>query len=660
MDFSHFSFKKKLFIIISISLCLTMVLASVHWGPSNDESFQIPYGSQALDYYTSFTKNDSVLDYKLEPLMKNYGAIVDMIPEAIHRVFGSDLMTTRHMVFAFISFFYIFFGALIAQRIAGWNAAFIAMALLVFLPRIFGESFNNPKDPPYAATYIFSVYAFMCFLDSLPKPTRKSYVMLFLGFMSTMLVRVSGLMAVFYFGLFFLLELKMLKDQHIEVDYKDVFKKIIIAGLAGYFISIFFWPSMMHAPLTQPLDALKMLSQYPVTLRNLWEGAYIQSNTIPWYYLPKYFLISNPEITLFGIFLGVFLILSFKKVYNIRRIALLLFASLFPIFFIIYKKTALLTGWRHGYFIYVPLVVFSAIAFAYVLDHWCRTKLQRYAFIAIFALSLLPTAIFMFQNYPLFYVYFNPTFGGNKKALGQYELDYYSHGVGPATNWMIQNIPNLDKVKIVANNPFQFNELMKSKGKSIAASYVRYRERYDSDWDYAIFTQSFIDAEYLKNGMFPPKGTVKSIEVDGAPVCVVLKREDKNDFYGKRALDSNHIPEAIQYLNKAIQYDPNNEIAWTNLGMAYLNSNRADLAVPAFQKALAISPEFIMAKNGLGYGYLQTGNVNYAVNIFSEIIEDNPNYPEPYRILGSIYQQQGKSDLAQQYMSAYQQLSGAQ
>ena len=100
--------KAFLFKICCLILLVTMLILSQKYGPSNDESFQTPYGKQSLDYYISLGKNDSVLDYKPEPLMKNYGAIVDMIPEAIHRVFGSDLMNTRHFVFAFISFFYIF------------------------------------------------------------------------------------------------------------------------------------------------------------------------------------------------------------------------------------------------------------------------------------------------------------------------------------------------------------------------------------------------------------------------------------------------------------------------------------------------------------------------------------------------------------------------
>lgn len=635
-----------------------MLGLSFKFGPSNDESFQVPYGKQALDYYVSFGKNDSVLDYKPEPLMKNYGAIVDMIPEAIHRITGFDLMNTRHFVFAFISFFYILFGALIAKRIAGWNAGFIALILLTLFPRLLGESMNNPKDPPYAATYLISIYAFMYFFDHLKNINKRTIFILFVGFMSTMLVRVSGLMAIFYFGIFLLIEYYSLRKQNYSLDIKGTIKKIILSGLAGYFISIFFWPSMMNAPFTQPFDALKMLKQFPVLIKTLWEGTYMQSNEIPWYYNLKYFLISNPEITIIGIILSFILLPKLIRIYNPNRIYLLLFSSLFPLMLLIINKTALYTGWRHSYFIFAPLVVFSAIGFSYIFDQFANTKTKKYIFISLFIVFNIPTIIHISKNNPYFYVYFNPTFGGAKKAMGYYELDYYSHSLKPATDWLVENEPNLKNLNIVSNNSYQVNEILKQKKLNFGAGYLRYRERYDSDWDYAILTQSFIDAEYLRNGYFPPKGTIKTIDVDGVPICAIIKRTDKNDYFGKLALDSGQFNKAIEYLNKALNYDPNNEIAWTNLGMALLQSGQAGASIDAFKNAQKISPENIMTLNGLAYAYLNTNEVNYAKITLEKLIEQNPNYAPAYDLLSKIYASQGNAQMAQQYEFYYKQLSG--
>jgi tetratricopeptide (TPR) repeat protein len=638
-----------------------MLFMSFDWGPSNDERYQVPYAEYALKYYATMGANDTVLQQTpmIDPAMQNYGIIIELPAHIIHKSTDWDLFKLRHFFITLVSFFYIFFGALIAKRITGkWGAAFIAMAFLVLTPRIFGEAFNNPKDPTYTATTLFATWTFFVFYDHLKKLSWKPTFILALGIAASIFVRISGLISVFIFGLFLLLEVYRLYKAKETPDYKKIFIHVVAAGIGGYIIGIIFWPSMLNSPLTQPITALNFLKNLPVSVKNLFEGEYLQSVDIPWYYLPKYFLITNPEIILAGIALGLFFLFPILKKYDRNRVLLILFSTAFPLFLIIYNKTGLLTGWRHGYFIYAPLVVFSAIATYYVLSVVLQKKAYRYVFAGIIAIGLAFPLAFMVRNYPLFYVYFNPSSGGVQKAMGYYELDYYSHGLKPATDWMEKNIPGFEKMKIASNNTFQVTSILKSKYGDLPITYIRYRERNDFDWDYALMTQSFVDAEYLKNGYFPPKGTVKTILVDGVPICAIVKREDKNDYYGKRALNAGHFDSAIAYFQKAIQYDDKNEIAWANMGLAQLQSMKADQSVQSFKKALEISPESMLATNGLGYAYLQTNNLTGAEIIFRHMIEENPGNPEPYNILAQIYQHQGKTESAREYLSYYQQLTG--
>lgn len=649
------------FFLISISILILMLFMSISWGPSNDERFNEPYANLTLDYYSSFGKNDTVLTTttKMDPVMKHYGIAIELPAHAIHRWFGIDLYTLRHFFNTFVSFFFILFGSLIAKRITNsWLGAYIAMAFLIFTPRIFGEAFNNPKDPTYCATSLASLYLFFVFFDSLPKPSWKKTILLALGIAISLLIRISGLISCFLFVIFLLFELYILYKNKEEIDFKDVFKKLMFAGIVGYILGILLWPAMINNPIQQPFEALAFLKNLPVTVKNLFEGKYLQSTDIPWYYLPKYFLISNPEVILFGIFLGFGIVVKLCKAYNYRRLIFLLISSFFPLFLIIYGKTGLLTGWRHGYFIYVPLVVFSAIAYTYILKYLIQKELYRKVLIGLIIIALIPTLFFYIKNYPNFYVYFNPTFGGVKKALGHYELDYYSHSLKPATDWLYGNESNLKNLKIASNNTFQVSEILKQKGLNLGITYIRYRERYDSDWDYALMTQSFVDAEYLKNGYFPPKGTVKTIDVDGVPICAIVKRADKNDYYGKKALDSGKFSLAIDFLNKAIMYDDKNEIAWSNLGMAQLQLGQSSASIGSFKKSLEISPENLQAMNGLAYAYLNINEINYAKMTLESMIEQNPNYAPAYDLLSKIYANQGNSQMAQQYNNYYRQLTG--
>lgn len=644
--------------ITSAVLLILMLIMSKYWAASNDEKFNVPYADLALDYYMSLGQNDTVLTTttKMDPVMKHYGVVIELPAHFLHKYMGVELYWIRHFFVTLVSFGYILFGSLIVQRITkSWAGAFLTMLFLVLTPRIFGESFNNPKDPPYCATTLYSLWTFMIFLDALPRPSWRKTFLLMSGIAVSLFIRISGLMTDFLFTLFLAYEIYLLYRKNTsDIDFKDLAKKLATSYIGGYFIGILFWPAMLNSPISQPFDTLNFLKNLPVTVRTLFDGKYISSSEVPWYYLPKYFLIANPEVILLGILLGFFVLFGMIKKYNGRRIIMLLTFSLFPLALVIYNKAGLLTGWRHGYFMYIPLVVFSAIGYVYIIQEKIASDKGKKLATALILIALIPTLLFTIRNFPYFYVYFNPISGGVKKALGRYELDYYSQSTGPATHWLMDNVKDISKSKITSNNGYQVYNILEAEGIKQGVSYSRYRERYDQDWDYGVFTQSFVEPDYLQNGYFPPKGTVKSIDVDGVPICAVIKREDKNDLYGKQAIDSNKFLEAIGYLTKAVQYDPNNELAWTHLGFAQLNSNQAGQAVESLNKALSIAADNLMAKNYLGYAYLQTGNIPYAQSVFMDMIEKNPNMPEPYRIMAQIYQQQGNSAMAQQFMSNYE------
>jgi hypothetical protein len=111
--------KEIIFLIFSLIILVSMVYMSYDWAPSNDERYNVPYADLALDYYSSFGKNDTVLTTttKIEPVMKHYGIAIELPAHFLHRLFGWELYGIRHAIMTLMSFFYIFFGALLAKRI---------------------------------------------------------------------------------------------------------------------------------------------------------------------------------------------------------------------------------------------------------------------------------------------------------------------------------------------------------------------------------------------------------------------------------------------------------------------------------------------------------------------------------------------------------------
>ena len=413
------------------------------------------------------------------------------------------------------------------------------------------------------------------------------------------------------------------------------------------------------APFTFPFEALSVFSKFPVTIKTLFDGRWIQSTELPFYYLFKYILISNPEVSLLGILLMGYVWFKFDKKIKLF-VFFVLFTGLFPLFYVVYKKSAFYNGWRQVYFVYSALIIVSSIAWSFLIFD-TKTKWVKYLYSALFIILITLPLTHICFNFPHFYIYFNHISGGIEKNYANYEMDYYGHSINEATFWIKKNHPEWlqdSNIKLASNVPYNMQKIMERWQYKNYPIYLRYRERFNSDWDIGIFSPAFVDPDIMKNGYFKSKDVIHTINIDDKPIGVILKRQDKNDYYGKRALDSNNFPKAIELLTKAIQYDANNEIAWTNLGFAQLNSNQPNEAIQSLSNALKISPESIMAKNYLAYAYLQSGNLPYAQSVLMNLIEENPNMPDPYRLLAQIYQQQGNGDMAQQYMSIYQQITG--
>ncbi len=652
-------FKDKFNILYLVTIFCTIII-STKWGPSTDEFHQQPYGKKAFDYYKSFGKDDTVVTFKQDSLMVYYGAMVDVVPEAMASVTGSDLFIMRHIWIAFISIFYIIYGTKIARKIGGDRAGILAFLFLLFYPRLFGEGFNNPKDPTFAAGYIASIYYLICILYRLPEVDRKDIIKCAIAIGLSISMRSGGVMLYFYAGLFILVSLLIQKANLVSFLKLHVKSILTFFGLS-YSIGILFWPAALNSPINLPLESLTVFSKFPVVIKTLYDNVWMQSTELPKSYLPRYMFISTPEVVLLGF---LFIPFVFKKLVSDKRkmiaISLILFSFLFPILTVIYKNSSFYNGWRHLYFSVVPAIVLSAILWDQFISN-IENKKYQYIFYAIIAILLFLPASFMVRNFPQFYVYFNKFSGGIEKNYGKYEMDYYGHGVNEATFWIHKNHPEWltdTTIRMVSNVPYNMQKILDRWNSKKFPNYIRFRERFDTDWEIGIFSPAFVDPAIMQNDLFKTKNTVHSIDIDGKPICIIVERKDKNDFIGKKLMDSNKFIEAIPFLTKAVQYDPNNEIAWSNLALAQLQSNQANLAIESANKALAISPESISAMNYLGYAYLQTGNASYAQSVFLKMIDENPNMPDPYRILAQIAQQQGNGAMAQQYMSIYQQITG--
>lgn len=599
-------FFKYAFIIVAALIFVVRPMFSSHFGPSGDELTHKVLGDLSYDYLSTFGKNDSVFRYtpnqREDPtLLLNYGPLLEVTSAAIYKNLGTNPYETRHLILTLFTFLLFYYCGMAAYKIGGWRAGLIAMLFMLVSPRILGESFNNPKDPPFAAGYMMAIYGLLCLVSELPRPSWRTVILAMVGIGLAFSIRVGGLLLFPYTIMFVGLALLM-KDEWREhllsfdfAYYKVLILQIVVIFVGAWIIGICTWPAALRAPLTQPFHALAVQSSYPTVISVLFDGKVIGSNEVPWSYNPFYITMTSPVVVVLGFFLGLALLPFMRKAFNGYFLFMVLFVSLFPIFYIIYKKSALLNGWRHSYFTYTGIAVFAAVTFE-ALFRIVKPKAWNYVLYGVVAVGILLPSLFIVKNFPVIYVYFNELAGGVDGTYGDYNLDYYACSAKPAADWMAKNLPYDSTLKVVSNNPGELNESLIMDKSPWRSTYIRYRERNEKDWDYAVFLPQFIDPAMMKSGKFAPKGTIYKVMVDNSVVAMVVKRVSKDDYEGIEALKKNDIQTALPHLQAAVKADDDNEIAWAYLGIIYGAVGQKDQAVNAFNKSLSISPNYQLAQ----------------------------------------------------------------
>ena len=642
---------KKIFWSLLVMIFIIMIIYTPQYGITGDDVTQYNYGKSVWAYISSFGADKTAVTGKyLENTQTLYGGFFDGVSVMLIDIFHpKDEFLFRHywvMLFGFLGFLAT---GLLAKEFGGWRAGIISLIFLFFTARYFGEAFNNPKDPPFAASYILGMYAIIIWLKNIEQPKWKHTILMGLAIALCLSLRIGGMLLVAYLGLFYVIIVwrkKLYKDKKLAPSLKH----IIAGGLIGYFVSILWWPYALESPLTNPLEALKVMSNYPLQIRMLFEGHRIDTSEVPWYYLPKWLGIALPLYLLIGFIGGTAAIVYMTRKFKSPYLWMIVFVAIFPVVYIIYNHSILYDGMRHAMFVIPPMVIIAALFYIYAYDN-IKQKGARYAVAALVVILVALPARFMLANHPNEYVYFNEIEGGIKNANGIYETDYYMNSIKQGYKWLLKNelekIPAKDTMVIATNciEPFQYyGNTSPIPFKTI---YSRFYQKDQKDWDYAVYYGRFLDKEQLQNGYFPSSMAIHVIKADGVPLCTILKNDpERNGFKGYTAMQQNDIPGAINYFTKDVAKYPDDMEAWGYLALLYRSTNDLNAAENAINKAMAISSLDLQTANIAGEIAMQRNDFTKAVKIYGDMLEENPNMGEAYIGLGKAQGGQGNYDVA--------------
>lgn len=641
------------FVAMAFVLLFAMPLMSTSAGNSGDEdSFQIPQGRNVLNYYKTDGQDTTCFSFEN---LKYYGCSFDVVTAWFNETFGiDDIATSRHIFNSLCGWLIILFGGLIAWRIGGWRAGVFTMALLFLSPRLLGHSFNNPKDIPFAAGVTMSLYYMIMFFRQAPKPKWITMVMLALSIAFAISIRVGGLIIFGYFGLFGLLWLiknvRMNKKQSSQkgnkklqpaVSGSGIWRTIgwaVVICMVGFFAGLLLWPYAWQSPIANVSESYSAMSKFAIGIRQVFEGQMLWSGDLPWYYTPKFILMTIPVAVIAGFLLYPFFG-GFRKE-NWLETTMVYFTFVFPVFWIVYTGANVYGGWRHSLFAYPTMAVAAGLGFSALAD-FVRNKVGHVACCVLPFVLLVPPFMHIVRNHPYEYIYFNEFEGGIKNAFGNYELDYYYHSIREATEWVVANAQpagNSEKIKVGSWHINSTKYFLRNDTNRFEARFVRWYEQGETDWDYAVFAITGISPEYLKNPeVFPPKNTVHTVDVDGVPVAVVLKRKDKNDFIGTQLKKENKLDSAKFHYFKALEADEHNMTAITNLAEIYLRENKPDSCIAIASRFTAFEPHNNQANYFIAYAYYAKNDFQRTISLCEDIIAHNVKYSAAYMLLRDTY-----------------------
>ena len=423
-----------------LTLCVIGVLIAFtfqHYGISWDEEIQSQYGQAIVDYYSSF-----FVDHRFKQIFNLYlyGGMFDGLASWLDRTSPLGIYPTRHLLNAILGLIGLW-GTWRLGRLQGGNkVGLIALLLLALTPMYYGHMFNNPKDIPFAAGVVWSIYYMVkCLRAPIERLswTLVARIGIILGL--TLGVRVGGVMLFGYWSTILFL-------QNRRQPMKAV-KLIAQVGMIAYIVMLICWPWAQENPILNPLRALGEFSNFPQNVEVLLNGITYLSTQLPWFYLPVYFAVQLPllHLTLFAA-ACVMMPLIWRELATMRgRQATLVLMALmmgFPVCYAMIRRPALYDAVRHFIFVLPLLSVFAALAAMQILTRLRPFPNARRLLVAIVGLIACFHIVEMVRLHPYEYIYINALEGGVEGGYGQYELDYWGSSFKEAAERLQSYVAN--------------------------------------------------------------------------------------------------------------------------------------------------------------------------------------------------------------------------
>ena len=440
-------------IILFIALAWIILLTFRQYGITWDEPTQNYYGSLVDRYYLGLLHGQ----IDLGPILKDYnfayyGGLFDSIAAGVEHISPFGEFETRHLLNALVGLLGIAGCWKLARLLGGDAAGFWAALLLAITPRYWGPIFNNPKDIPFAAGYIWSVYYLVAAIPYLPRIPWKICLKLGVAIGLTLAIRVPALLLLVYLAAIQIAYLVWFAIQGDRATLRGLLPPALsrfaaVAALA-WSIMLAFWPWAQLNPLKRPFQAFAYFSSFPWSGTVLFHGKRFPAAALPRTYTLEWLGITLPEGVL--ALLGLAIVLAVRHIW-IRRGTLFseipaqhaftACAFLGPLLYLLIAHPVLYDAERHSLYLIPVLICICGVTWACALNSlFASHRVLAVASAAMFIGYVGWHVSLLVRLHPEEYVFFNQAVGGLKGAAQNYETDYWGNSYREAVKLLVDHV----------------------------------------------------------------------------------------------------------------------------------------------------------------------------------------------------------------------------
>ena len=624
---------------------LVILLTFHEYGVTSDEHHHVKYGRDILHWYFSLFRDHTVFQSVNTWL---YGGFFDLTAYVLAYVLPLDVHDTRHLYCAVMGLVGVVAAYRIGCLFGGPRVGFVAALCLVLTPRYYGHAFNNTKDIPFAVFYLWSVYYLLVGLGKLPHLSRGDCVKIGVALGLTMAIRSNGVVLFFYLGLGFGMWYVWQRRSASEVDVLSLVKQVGLILLVSYAVLLPFWPWLQLHPLTGLWDGVLLFASFSEVHYSFFEGSYVASDEIAWYYAPRWLLLTLPEFVLFGSLLGAgwFVYLARKRSAQVLQWSLVCFAGVFPLMYAVISGTPLYDGLRQMLFVVPPLVVMAGVGFDRCVS-LLGSLWHRVGTWCIMAIMLLLSVWDMVVLHPNEYVYFNRVIaGGLEDASGAYETDYWNHSYKQGLRW-------------VEGHYEQF--VPAGRLPRVASLYPHLKEMVDqTEFD---LTEPEDADFYLANTRYDhhravPGEVLHTVDVRGVPLLYVIRPDSiyrgdaffdgsakMHDRLGDVYRNRGHLEASFEAFEQTLgRLSGGFKITGLDSAGVLLKMGNVQLELDRYDDAMATFARIEDQKfyegaiaNTLGYHFITKKKPQEAILWLKKAITVAPDFYNPYVSLGTVY-----------------------